>query len=189
MQDPTCQDTFVRSVHDVHRIFYAVLLGKLPMITRRLDAQERDALRAGCCYVWEDRGPHSITGLGIERFTEGRHWSPSRVRDDFLFYYECFKGASEEYVSHHRLTPRSLIPADSQRPPRDWDPLVKQTYSVFVNPNPGEPEPSPPKKWHLTAYYTENSIDRMHSVDDLLATKDLIVPEGIFRCSRTVKPR
>ena len=32
------------------------------------------------CYVWEDRGPHSVTGLGIERFTEGRHWSASRVR-------------------------------------------------------------------------------------------------------------
>jgi hypothetical protein len=54
----------------------------LPMITRRLDADERLALRSGCIYAWEERGPHTeITGLGIERFTEGRRWSPSRVRD------------------------------------------------------------------------------------------------------------
>ena len=52
------------------------------MVTRRLDAEERLALRSGCIYAWEERGPHSeITGLGIERFTEGRRWSPSRVRD------------------------------------------------------------------------------------------------------------
>ena len=52
------------------------------MVTRRLDAEERLALRSGCVYAWEERGPHSeITGLGIERFTEGRRWSPSRVRD------------------------------------------------------------------------------------------------------------
>jgi len=54
----------------------------LPMITRRLDADERLALCSGCIYAWEERGPHTeITGLGIERFTEGRRWSPSRVRD------------------------------------------------------------------------------------------------------------
>jgi hypothetical protein len=52
------------------------------MVTRRLDADERQALKSGCIYAWEERGPHSeITGLGIERFTEGRRWSPSRVRD------------------------------------------------------------------------------------------------------------
>jgi Gti1/Pac2 family transcription factor len=52
------------------------------MISRRLDADERRALRPGCVYAWEERGPHTeITGLGIERFTEGKRWSPSRVRD------------------------------------------------------------------------------------------------------------
>lgn len=52
------------------------------MVTRRLDADERLALRSGCIYAWEERGPNTeMTGLGIERFTEGRRWSPSRVRD------------------------------------------------------------------------------------------------------------
>ncbi|VDB85224.1 unnamed protein product [Peniophora sp. CBMAI 1063] len=178
-QQPTCTDTFVRSVADVHKIFYAVLLGRLPLIARRLDAAERDALRTGSCYVWEDRGPHSVTGLGIERFTEGRSWSASRVRDDFLFYYEKYKSGS------------STQPAtsDNEKPPRDWDPLVKQTYSVYVNPHPGQPEPNPPKKWHLTAYYTESSIDRLRAVDNLPECQGLVVPDGMFRCSRSVKPR
>ncbi|KZV62694.1 hypothetical protein PENSPDRAFT_545649, partial [Peniophora sp. CONT] len=181
-QKPTCTDTFVRSVADVHKIFYAVLLGRLPLITRRLDAAERDALRTGSCYVWEDRGPHSVTGLGIERFTEGRHWSASRVRDDFLYYYERYKGGSS-------TTNPSSSSNDSDKPPRGWDPLVKQTYSVYVNPNPGQPEPNPPKKWHLTAYYTESSIDGLRAVNSLPECSDLNVPEGMFRCSRSVKPR
>jgi Gti1/Pac2 family transcription factor len=108
MQVPSCTNVRIRSTADVHKIFYAVYLGLLPMITRRLDAKEREALSSGYCYAWEDRGPHAITGIGIERFTEGRHWSASRVRDvrlpsltsplsdpfahllpkEFLFYYE-----------------------------------------------------------------------------------------------------
>lgn len=81
MQVPSCTNVRIRSTLDVHKIFYAVYLGLLPMITRRLDAKEREALSSGYCYAWEDRGPHAITGIGIERFTEGRHWSASRVRD------------------------------------------------------------------------------------------------------------
>jgi Gti1/Pac2 family transcription factor len=81
MQVPSCTNVRIRSTADVHKIFYSVYLGLLPMITRRLDAKEREALSSGYCYAWEDRGPHAITGIGIERFTEGRHWSASRVRD------------------------------------------------------------------------------------------------------------
>ena len=80
-QRPTCTGIRVRSVHDAHIIFHAVSLKILPMITRRLDADERANLRSGCVYAWEERGPHTeVTGLGIERFTEGtdtrRFFSP-----------------------------------------------------------------------------------------------------------------
>ena len=52
------------------------------MVNRRLDAADRAALRAGNVYVWEERSPAAdATGAGMERFTEGRHWYPSRVRD------------------------------------------------------------------------------------------------------------
>jgi hypothetical protein len=82
MQAPTCCNIRIRSIQDAHKIFYAIQRGLLHMVTRRLDADERSALGSGSVYAWEERGPHSeITGLGIERFTEGRRWSPSRVRD------------------------------------------------------------------------------------------------------------
>jgi hypothetical protein len=92
MQQPTCTNTRIRSTQDAHKIFFAVQHGILPLITRRLDADERLALRSGCVYAWEERGSHAeITGLGIERFTEGRRWSPSRVRDVRLNTVYCIR--------------------------------------------------------------------------------------------------
>ncbi|KAH9979007.1 hypothetical protein BGW80DRAFT_710686 [Lactifluus volemus] len=174
MQVPSCTNVRIRSTADVHKIFYAVYLGLLPMITRRLDAKEREALSSGYCYAWEDRGPHAITGIGIERFTEGRHWSASRVRDEFLFYYEKWdppKNKNGERTS------------DGQ-PPRDWDPFVKQTYSVYLNEN-----ESNRRKWHLTAYFTQATVDSLGTVDDIPVLKDLVVPEGLFKSSRRTKTR
>lgn len=81
-QRPTCTGIRVRSTRDANVLFHAVTCGILPMVNRRLDAADRTALRPGCVYVWEERSPASdATGTGMERFTEGRHWHPSRVRD------------------------------------------------------------------------------------------------------------
>jgi Gti1/Pac2 family transcription factor len=127
MQVPSCTNVRIRSTADVHKIFYAVYLGLLPMITRRLDAKEREALSSGYCYAWEDRGPHAITGIGIERFTEGRHWSASRVRDvcpsylshrgiafspssqEFLFYYEKWEPPKNKNGERARLVARTPV--------------------------------------------------------------------------------
>lgn len=115
MQQPTCSNIRIRSTQDAHKIFFAIQQKLLQMVTRRLDADERQALKSGCIYAWEERGPHSeITGLGIERFTEGRRWSPSRVRDvsdrtkqyEHRFPLNCmFPGVSvllREILSHTR---------------------------------------------------------------------------------------
>lgn len=77
---PTCTDLYVRSTFDAQVIFHAVRLGILPITSRRLDVADRSALCSGCVYVWQqsdsDADPH-----GIKRFTEGRRWEPSRLRD------------------------------------------------------------------------------------------------------------
>jgi Gti1/Pac2 family transcription factor len=87
MQQPTCTNTRIRSTSDAQKIFLAVQRKILPKITRRLDADERASLKSGCVYAWEERGAQTdVTGLGIERFTEGRRWSPSRVRDVSTIY-------------------------------------------------------------------------------------------------------
>ncbi|KAK2464181.1 hypothetical protein APHAL10511_003638 [Amanita phalloides] len=174
MQVPTCNNIRIRSAQDAHKIFYAIQQGLLRMVTRRLDADERSVLGTGCVYAWEERGPHSeITGLGIERFTEGRRWSPSRVRDEFLFYYEKFV-----------LPPETLSGSLSEKgPPRDWDPLIKQTYSVWVDTEKGR------RKWHLTAYFTQGTVDRLGTVDDISGVRELVVPNGLFKSTRTIRNR
>ncbi|KIM75978.1 hypothetical protein PILCRDRAFT_826828 [Piloderma croceum F 1598] len=174
MQQPTCTNTRIRSTQDAHKIFFAVQHGILPLITRRLDADERLALRSGCVYAWEERGSHAeITGLGIERFTEGRRWSPSRVRDEFLFYYEKYT------PPHDASQPNSV-----DRPaPRDWDPLVKQTYSVWVD------TPNGRRKWHLTAYFTQATVDQLDTINEIHGVGNLFVPEGLFQSTRTGKNR
>lgn len=79
-QRPTCTGLRVRSTRDANVLFHAVTCGIVPMVNRRLDAADRAAMRPGC--VWEERSPASdATGTGMERFTEGRHWHPSRMRD------------------------------------------------------------------------------------------------------------
>ncbi|KAF8445057.1 Gti1/Pac2 family-domain-containing protein, partial [Boletus edulis BED1] len=173
-QRPTCTNARIRSTRDAHKIFYAVQRRILPMITRRLDADERLALRSGCVYAWEERGPHTeITGLGIERFTEGRRWSPSRVRDEFLFYYEKYTPPAD--ASH--------LGSYDKQPPRDWDPLVKQTYSVWVETEKGR------RKWHLTAYFTQATVDELGTIDDIPGVAELVVPEGTFQSTRVGKNR
>ncbi|KAJ7787993.1 hypothetical protein B0H13DRAFT_1676483, partial [Mycena leptocephala] len=165
-QQPTCTNLRIRSVEDAHKIFFAICRGILRMVSRRLDSDERAALRTGCVYAWEERSPNTeITGIGIERFTEGRRWSPSRVRDEFLFYYEKWVPDSEHGGSQ----------------PIGWEQLVKQTYSVWVETERGK------RKWHLTAYFTQTTVDRLGTVDDIPDVHPLEVPAGMFTSTRTGK--
>ena len=80
MMHPTCTDIRVRTARDAEIIFHAVRLGILPMVVQRLGSEERMALCSGCVYVWEERSGSLSESMekGIERFTEGRSWGPSR---------------------------------------------------------------------------------------------------------------
>ncbi|OBZ70903.1 cAMP-independent regulatory protein pac2 [Grifola frondosa] len=120
MQQPTCRGIRIRSLSDAHVIFHAVSLNLLPMVSRRLDMEERRFIHSGCVCVWEERGGFSESSVtGIERWTDGRRWGPSRVRDEFLYYHEKLPELS---TSDAELS--SLIFGSG---------LVKQTYSVYVD--------------------------------------------------------
>jgi len=117
-QSPTCSGIKIRSIHDAQVVLYACHIGRLEMIRVRLDSADRHALASGNVYAWEERSPRSDPmGSGIERFTEGKRWTASRLRDvrrlrphlpipvstlivpapsqDFLFYYEKYLHLSE----------------------------------------------------------------------------------------------
>jgi hypothetical protein len=182
MQRPTCTGLRVRSPSDAQVIFHAVSLNVLPMVARRLDMEERRAIVSGCVFVWEERGPNAeATGLGIERWTDGIRWGPSRVRDEFLFYHE-----KDPEPSDLDMTSDS----DTTSPPRAStsrgffrDNLVKQTYSVFVD------TPRGRRKWHLIAYFTQDSLDYLRSIDDFPELASLPVPPGKYKSARSAKGR
>ena len=92
MQSPTLRDVKIRSTRDALLVFNAVAHNQLPLITRRLDAEERRAIVPGNVYVWEERGANTeSTGIGMERWTDGMGWGPSRVRDVSPFPFSHHK--------------------------------------------------------------------------------------------------
>lgn len=143
------------------------------MVTRRLDTEERGLISTGSVYVWEERGPHAeLTGVGIERWTDGIRWGPSRVREGFLFYHE--KPTSQQLLSQ-------AMPYPGYDPSRSF--LIKQTYTVFVETPRGQ------RKWHLIAYFTEDTVSRLRCIDDIPQLASLSVPHGKFKSARSAKGR
>ncbi|KAF9010619.1 Gti1/Pac2 family-domain-containing protein [Cyathus striatus] len=180
MQRPTCSGLRVRSPSDAHIIFHAVSMGILPIISRRLDTEERRAITSGCVYVWEERGPNAeATGLGIERWTDSIRWGPSRVRDEFLFYHEREQTPVDMDITSDSDTTSPSHTLSGHGPMRQN--LIKQTYSVFVD------TPRGRRKWHLIAYFTHETLDFLHTIDDFSELATLNVPPGKYRSARTPK--
>ncbi|PPQ74718.1 hypothetical protein CVT26_007534 [Gymnopilus dilepis] len=188
MQEPTCTNLLIRSPEDARKILYAVKRGMLHMLEKRLDPDERMALRPGCVYVWEERSPGvDLTGLNIERFTEGRRWHGSRMKEGFLFYYEKWgEHLSRQFAARGALTSKddmnSRVCSTTQNrpsPPSDWDQMIKQTYAAWTETERGR------KKWHLTAYFSKKTVDNLDTVESLLGLRGTKVPKGIFTPART----
>jgi len=164
MERPTLSGLWVRSTKDARLIFHAVAQEKLPLIVRRLTNDERRAyIRTGSVFVWEERGSTSkSTGGSMERWTDGKRWSPSRVRDEFLIYHEQVRDP-------HKRSGQA--------------PLTKQTFSVYVNTQ------SETRKWHLVAYSTPSSVDRLKTIDAMLDMEWVPDLEEVYRSARNTKGR
>ncbi|KAI9460804.1 Gti1/Pac2 family-domain-containing protein [Boletus coccyginus] len=186
MQHPSLQNVRIRSTRDALQVFYAVARNIIPLITRRLDAEERRAIVPGNVYVWEERSANSeATGLGMERWTDGMGWGPSRVRDDFLFYHqkECDVSDDPTSASTPWAQMISMYPSPRSRATSESERLIKQTYSVRVS----LPDDRPRgifRKWHLTAYFSQQRLDRLDTIDNVQRIGDVPVPDGWFRSAR-----
>ncbi|KAI0066024.1 hypothetical protein BV25DRAFT_1489454 [Artomyces pyxidatus] len=187
MQPPTCTGVRVRTAKDAEILFHAVAQGLLPMVERRLDSEERMYLCSGCVYVWEERSTNVSESVeqGIERFTEGRSWGPSRARDDFLFYNEKDNAPKSLMVERTRAIRYQEDPKGSSMmfPRRRGERMIKQTYSVYIN------GPKGIKKWHLNAYWTQETLDLLTTVDDHPGLRNLVVPKGFYICARSNRTR
>ncbi|KAL7267706.1 Gluconate transport-inducing protein [Rhizina undulata] len=72
----------VRSPADAIILFEACRLGLLPRVQRRLSEKERQNIKSGSIFVWDERE------AGMRRWTDGKSWSASRVSGSFLTYRE-----------------------------------------------------------------------------------------------------
>lgn len=66
----TQPSTDIRDAQDALVLFEAVRQNVLPLITRRLNGNERAQLKSGNIFVWEE----SENKGGLSRWTDGRRW-------------------------------------------------------------------------------------------------------------------
>ncbi|KAI5121132.1 hypothetical protein M0805_002804 [Coniferiporia weirii] len=169
----------LRDANDAHVVFEAVRLGLLPLIKRRLTSEERDQLSSGNVFVWEEAEHKG----GLERWTDGRRWSQSRMKGEYLFYEEKVETTEEEKqakaarrASRNAGNPIQHIPTRRQDRPAKPDGLTKQTYSTFVYSHGS----TSPRKWHVVAYFSGNDYTRLPVIESYDYLRKIRIPDGIF---------
>ncbi|KAK7677859.1 hypothetical protein QCA50_019171 [Cerrena zonata] len=175
----------LRDARDAHIVFEAVRLKILPLVTRRLTAIEREQLTSGNVFVWEE-AEHKQGGL--ERWTDGRRWSQSRMRGDYLFYEEKIETTPEEREAkaarraRKTLDPFGYQPAPTRRQDRPSKPdgLTKQTYSTHVYLGSSEP----PRKWHIVAYFSGDDYTCLPVIENYEYLRNIHVPDGVYSSAK-----
>ncbi|KAF9446262.1 hypothetical protein P691DRAFT_804426 [Macrolepiota fuliginosa MF-IS2] len=170
----------IRDAHDAHVVLEAVRQNILPLIKRRLLASEREQLQSGHVYVWEEAQDDG----GLLRWTDGRRWSQSRMRGDYLFYEEKIETTQEERDAKaarracRASDPNAVIPPPVRRKDRPSKPngLTKQTYSVTVH----LPGTSEIRKWHVVAYFSGSDYSRLPVIEHYDYLRNIRVPNGVF---------
>ncbi|PSK53086.1 hypothetical protein B9Z65_3286 [Elsinoe australis] len=145
----------VRTPADAIILFEACRVGLLPRVQRRLSEKERQSIRSGSIFVWDERE------AGMRRWTDGKSWSASRVSGSFLTYREMEGKRGGNGLS----TPLFSGNAPKSRDSRSGDPdsnddagpdgyrykpdgLMKQSFSITT---------SSGQHLHLISYYSRTA--------------------------------
>ncbi|KAK2873424.1 cAMP-independent regulatory protein pac2, partial [Arthroderma sp. PD_2] len=142
----------VRTPADAIILFEACRIGLLPRVQRRLSEKERQSIKSGSVFVWDERE------AGMRRWTDGKSWSASRVSGSFLTYREMEgkRGGSHAAQASSRAgkTPDSNRGSDEdggeggEEGPDGYrykpDGLMKQSFSITT---------STGQHLHLISYY------------------------------------
>lgn len=148
----------VRTPADAIILFEACRIGLLPRVQRRLSEKERQSIRSGSVFVWDERE------AGMRRWTDGKSWSASRVSGSFLTYREMegkrgggSSSVAQSAVSRAGKTPESTRGSDDDRGegpdegPDGYrykpDGLMKQSFSITT---------SAGQHLHLISYYSRS---------------------------------
>ncbi|EEQ85721.1 hypothetical protein RJZ56_004044 [Blastomyces dermatitidis] len=144
----------VRTPADAIILFEACRIGLLPRVQRRLSEKERQAVKSGSVFVWDERE------AGMRRWTDGKSWSASRVSGSFLTYREMEGkrgGGHGTQASRAGKTPDSNRGSDEdpgeggEEGPDGYrykpDGLMKQSFSITT---------STGQHLHLISYYARS---------------------------------
>jgi len=158
LSDMETYNGHVRTPADAIILFEACRLGLLPRVQRRLSEKERQSIKSGSVFVWDERE------AGMRRWTDGKSWSASRVSGSFLTYREMEGkrggnnfGPPLAAVSRAGKTPDSTRGSDSDLEmagddgPDGYrykpDGLMKQSFSITT---------SSGNHLHLISYYSRS---------------------------------
>ncbi|KAI0179762.1 Gti1/Pac2 family-domain-containing protein [Hypoxylon sp. FL1284] len=139
---------FVRTPQDAIKLFEACRLGLLPRVQRRLSEKERQSIRSGSVFVWDERE------AGMRRWTDGKSWSASRVSGSFLTYREMEGKRGTTFGTTRRSSGRTpdsnrFSDDDPDAEPEGYrykaDGLMKQSFSI---------QTSTGQHLHLISYYS-----------------------------------
>lgn len=174
----------VRTPKDAIILFEACRLGLLPRVQRRLSEKERQSIRSGSVFVWDERE------AGMRRWTDGKSWSASRVSGSFLTYREMEgKRGGNSFVTPVNSNPvrGNKSPEGNQNNVDDGldgeegpdgyrykpDGLMKQSFSLTT---------STGQHLHLISYYSRShpaaQVLRQPSNDPSLAS--IQIPKGMY---------
>jgi hypothetical protein len=143
----------VRTPNDAILLFEACRIGLLPRVQRRLSEKERQQIKSGSVFVWDERE------AGMRRWTDGKSWSASRVSGSFLTYREMEGkrgGTNLSQPAPKRASgksPDGSATGDSEGEGPDGyrykpDGLMKQSFSITT---------SSGQHLHLISYYSRSN--------------------------------
>ncbi|KAK1028916.1 Gluconate transport-inducing protein [Friedmanniomyces endolithicus] len=122
----------VRTPADAIILFEACRIGLLPRVQRRLSEKERQSIKSGSVFVWDERE------AGMRRWTDGKSWSASRVSGSFLTYREMEgKRGGSNFDKNANRDGIQGNEGDSDGGPDGYrykpDGLMKQSFSITTN--------------------------------------------------------
>ncbi|KAK5263142.1 Gluconate transport-inducing protein required for gluconate-H+ symport [Exophiala xenobiotica] len=110
---------FVDTYEDAVMLIQACVRGSLQVIKRRPTASEQPSVaQSGHVFIYEEKAS------GIQRWTDGRHWSPSRVLGEFLIYGERSATQNQSHTTETDKPPLLVGDGMDDGQPRLYGPLV-----------------------------------------------------------------
>lgn len=166
----------VRTPNDAIILFEACRIGILPRVQRRLSEKERQQIKSGSVFVWDERE------AGMRRWTDGKSWSASRVSGSFLTYREMEGkrgGAAPTPPLVKRASgksPDGSANGDSEGEGPDGyrykpDGLMKQSFSITT---------SSGQHLHLISYYSRSNSNNLPQPTNDAQLRHIRPPKNMY---------